>query len=90
MTLKELKGKYARLGDEIDALAAEGVRNEARLLRLMNDLDQVHRDLGELRRRTFNAPTLRDAVALPVLTTAVSPTPQARPVMLSPPLSMAG
>ena len=44
MTLNELKGKYARLSSEIDTLAAEGVRHEARLMRLMNDLDQVHRD----------------------------------------------
>ena len=90
MTLKELKGKYARLSDEVDVLAGEGAGNEARLLRLMNDLDQVHRELNELRRRTFHAPTLRDAVALPVLTSAVTPTPQAAPVMLSPALSMAG
>ena len=44
MTLNELKGKYARLSNEIDTLAADGVRHEARLMRLMNDLDQVHRD----------------------------------------------
>ena len=31
----------------------------------MNDLDQVHRELSELRLRTFGAPTLRDAVARP-------------------------
>lgn len=90
MTLKELKNKYLRLGDEIDGLAADGVRNEARLLRLMNDLDQVHRELGDLRRRTLHAPTLRDAVVLPVLTCAVTPAPQATPVMPSPALSMAG
>jgi len=63
MTLNELKGKYARLSNEIDTLAAEGGRNEARLLRLMNDLDDVHRELSALRMRTFAAPTLRDAVA---------------------------
>jgi hypothetical protein len=90
MTLKELKGKYARLSDEVDVLATDGVGNEARLLRLMNDLDQVHRELSELRRRTFHAPTLRDAVALPVLTCAVTAAPQAMPVVPAPALSMAG
>ena len=65
MTLNELKGKYARLSNQIDALAAEGGRNEARLMRLMNDLDEVHRELSALRRRTFGAPTLRDVVAWP-------------------------
>jgi len=65
MTLNELKGKYARLSNEIDALAAEGGRNEARLMRLMNELDEVHRELSTLRLRTFGAPTLRDAVMWP-------------------------
>jgi hypothetical protein len=65
MTLNELKGKYARLSNEIDTLAAEGGRNEARLMRLMNDLDDVHRELSALRMRTFAAPTLRDAVSRP-------------------------
>jgi hypothetical protein len=64
MTLKELKGKYARLSDEIDDLAAAGGRNEARLARLLGDLDQVHQQLAELRRRTFGAPTLRDVVSM--------------------------
>lgn len=63
MTLNELKGKYARLSNEIDVLAGASERNEARLVRLMTDLDQVHRDLADLRRRTLAAPTLRDAVA---------------------------
>jgi hypothetical protein len=63
MTLNELKGKYARLSNEIDALAGAGERNEARLVRLMTELDQVHRDLVDLRRRTLAAPTLRDAVS---------------------------
>jgi hypothetical protein len=87
MTLNELKGKYARLSNEIDALAAEGGPHEARLMRLMNDLEQVHRELSELRLRTFAAPTLRDAVvAGPELTAS-------RPLgvpMLAPALSMAG
>jgi hypothetical protein len=63
MTLNELKGKYTRLSNEIDVLAGAGERNEARLVRLMTELDQVHRDLADLRRRTLAAPTLRDAVA---------------------------
>jgi hypothetical protein len=62
MTLNELKGKYARLSNEVDQLAAAGGRNEARLACLLGDLDQVHRELTDLRRRTFAAPTLRDAV----------------------------
>lgn len=65
MTLNELKSKYERLGNEIDALAADGGRNEARLMRLMSELDDVHRELTELRLRTFAAPTLRDAVMGP-------------------------
>jgi uncharacterized protein involved in exopolysaccharide biosynthesis len=64
MTLNELKRKYADLSREIDALAADVGRNEVRLLRLMNELDEVHRELSLLRRLTFGAPTLRDAVAL--------------------------
>ena len=70
MTLNELKGKYARLSNEIDALAADGGRNEARLMRLMNELDEVHRELSALRLRTFGAPTLRDAVLSPALALA--------------------
>jgi len=62
MTLQELKGKYTQLSHEIDSLAAEGVRNQARLMGLMHDLDQVHCELSELRLRTLNAPTLRDVV----------------------------
>jgi hypothetical protein len=73
MTLKELKGKYARLSNEIDELAAAGGHNQARLVRLMNDLDQVHRDLTELRHRTFAAPTLRDAVPTPMAVPAAAP-----------------
>ena len=81
MTLNELKGKYARLSNEIDALAAEGGPHEARLMRLMNELDEVHGELSALRLRTFAAPTLRDAV---VLRSELAP---ARPIvvpMLSP------
>ncbi len=81
MTLKELKGKYARLSNEIDTLAIEGGRHEARLMRLMSDLDAVHRELCELRLRTFAAPTLRDSVTRP------EPVAPPRPVMV--PLSPA-
>ncbi len=63
MTLNELKGKYGRLSQEIDSLAGSGESHQARLVRLMNELDQVHAELSELRRRTLAAPTLRDAVA---------------------------
>ena len=99
MTLNELKGKYARLSSEIDTLAAEGVRHEARLMRLMNDLDTVHRELCNLRLRTFSAPTLHEAVSRPELVAARpvrvaqgAPTPAATPFapMLSPALAMAG
>jgi hypothetical protein len=103
MTLNELKGKYARLSNEIDALAANGGGHEARMLRLMNDLDQVHHELAELRRRTWTAPTLRDAVsrpepaavkppvAQPAVQPAVQPQPQpmAVPMGFSPALSAA-
>jgi hypothetical protein len=95
MTLYELKSRYARLSDEIDTLAAEGVRHEARLLRLMSDLDQVHRELSELRQRTFGVPTLRDAVSGPEPVTpraVVVPigVVAAESTMLTPALSMAG
>lgn len=99
MTLNELKGKYARLSIEIDTLAADGVRHEARLRRLMSDLDAVHSELCELRLRTFAAPTLREAVSRPepVVARAVvvalappAPTAALSPPMLSPALSMAG
>ena len=66
MTLKQLKEKYARLGDELDALAGEGGAHERRLAGLMDEIDQVHRELSDLRRCTFSAPTLRDAVTRPV------------------------
>ncbi len=63
MTLNELKGKYQRLSQEIDTLAGRGDGHHARLIRLMNELDEVHAQLTSLRRRTLSAPTLRDAVA---------------------------
>jgi hypothetical protein len=62
MTLNELKGKYNRLSQEIDSLAGGGERHQARLVRLMNELDQVHAELSRLRRSTLAAPTLRDIV----------------------------
>jgi hypothetical protein len=62
MTLYELKAKYQRLSDEVDLLAGAGERNDGRLLRLLHDLDQVHQQVTELRRRTLAAPTLRDVV----------------------------
>jgi hypothetical protein len=74
MTLKELKENYARLGNEIDALAAEGGHDEGRLSSLLNELDRVHQELRDLRRRTWAAPILRDAVTRPV---AVSMRPAA-------------
>ena len=98
MTLNELKGKYARLSHEIDALAASGQRHEARLMRLLNDLDQVHQELSALRRRTLCAPTLRDevqaaappaprAVVVPLVPAAA--TPQRQPLVAAQ-LSLAG
>lgn len=100
MTLKELKGKYSRLSNEIDDLAAAGGHNQARLARLMNDLDQVHRELCELRLRTFAAPTLRDAVPTPVavpraqplqpVAQAVAPSASVLPMPITAALSMAG
>lgn len=63
MTLNSLKGRYARLSNEFDALAGSGERNQSRLVRLLNEMDQVHHELVELRRRTLAAPTLRDVVS---------------------------
>jgi hypothetical protein len=63
MTLKELKGKYARISDEIDSLAASSTPNAGRLARLLAELDDVHRELAAFRRRTLTVPTLRDVVA---------------------------
>ncbi len=77
MTLNELKGKYNRLSQEIDSLAGSGECHQARLMRLMNELDQVHAELVDLRRRTVAAPTLRDAVNWPQPATATEEVPQA-------------
>lgn len=99
MTLNELKGKYARLSHEIDELAASGQRHEGRLMRLLNDLDQVHQELSALRRRTLSAPTLRDevqAAAAPAVSRAVivplvpaAAAPQRQPLVAAQ-LSLAG
>ncbi len=78
MTLNELKGKYARLSDEIDALAGAGARDESRLVWLMAELDRVHRELADLRRRTLAAPTLRDAVSWAWTAPATAPRPALR------------
>jgi hypothetical protein len=68
-------------------------------MRLMSDLDAVHRELCELRMRTFAAPTLRDAVSRPApvaprpaLVPAAAAEPAEAPTtpMFTPALSMAG
>lgn len=63
MTLDGLKGKYARLREEIDSLGCIVEPTEAKLTRLMCELDQVERDLAIYRRLARTAPTLRDVVA---------------------------
>jgi hypothetical protein len=63
MILDGLKRKYARLRDEIDSLGCIGDPTEAKLTRLMCELDQVERDLAVYRRLALAAPTLRDVVA---------------------------
>jgi DNA gyrase/topoisomerase IV subunit A len=98
MTLNELKNEYARLGNQIDALAGEGGSHEARLASLFDELDQVHHQLSELRRRTFGAPTLRDAVTRPVVVAlrplappeAAAARPQGVPVALAVTRAVAG
>ena len=62
MTLVELKGRYAQLSVEIDALADAGGHSEARLARLTLELDEIDREFTALRRRAAAAPTLHDAV----------------------------
>jgi hypothetical protein len=63
MTLNGLKGKYARLREEIDSLGCLAEPTEAKLTRLMCELDQVERDLVVYRRLAQTAPTLSDEVA---------------------------
>lgn len=66
MTLQELRGKYNRLSQEVDALAAAGERNPGRMGRLLRELDEVHRQIAAQRRRHLAVPTLRDVVERPV------------------------
>ena len=63
MTLTELKGKYARLNIEIEALAGGGGHSEAKLARLILELEEIDREFVALRRRAATAPTLRDVVS---------------------------
>ena len=63
MNLNELKGKYARLRDEIDALGGGvGEPGEAKHARLMRELDQVDEALAAFRELARSAPALADAV----------------------------
>ena len=62
MILDGLKRKYAHLRDEIDSLGCIGDPTEAKLTRLMCELDQVERDLAAYRRLAQTAPTLRDVI----------------------------
>jgi len=63
MTLTELKGKYARLNVEIEALAGAGVHSQAKLARLTHELEEIDREFVAFRRRAETAPTLRDVVS---------------------------
>ena len=63
MTLNELKGKYARLSVEIEALADTGAHSEAKLARLTHELEEIDREFVAFRRRAETAPTLRDVVS---------------------------
>jgi hypothetical protein len=64
MTLMELRGKYARLNNEIDDLVAGAEHNPGRMSRLLADLDEVHRQIVSARRRCLPLPTLNDVVEL--------------------------
>jgi hypothetical protein len=64
MTLLELRGRYARLNDEIDDLVAGGEHNPGPMNRLLADLDEVHRQIVSARRRCLPLPTLNDVVEL--------------------------
>ena len=61
MTLAQITANFARLRAEIDALG-RGEPSEARVARLICELDQCDRDLLAFRRLAKSAPTLRDAV----------------------------
>ena len=62
MSLNELKGRYARVRNEIDSLGRAGENSEARLARLMFELDEIDQELAAFKRRNLAAPTLRDVV----------------------------
>ena len=62
MTLHELNGKYARLRDEIESLWGDGKQSQAKLARLMFELDQIDQEFAAVRRRALNAPVLREVV----------------------------
>lgn len=63
MTLTELKGKYARLSVEIEALAGAGGHSEAKLARLTHELEEIDREFVAFRRRAEAAPILHDVVS---------------------------
>ena len=63
MSLNELKNNYARLRDEINSVGGAGERSEAKLARLISELDQIDQDLATFKRLARAAPTLRDVVA---------------------------
>jgi hypothetical protein len=65
MNLNELKGKYARLRDEIDALGGIGEPGEAKHARLMRELDQVDEALAAYRALARSASALTDTVGSP-------------------------
>ena len=63
MTLTELKGKYARLSVEIEALAGAEAHSEAKLARLTHELEEIDREFVAFRQRAATAPTLCDVVS---------------------------
>ena len=63
MSLNELKNNYARLRDEINCVGGAGERSEAKLARLICELDKIDQDLANFKRLARAAPTLRDVVA---------------------------
>jgi hypothetical protein len=62
MNLIELKGKYARLRDEIDSLGGKGGNSEARRARLLSELDQIDEEYAAVKRRSLTAPTLNEVI----------------------------
>jgi hypothetical protein len=61
MTLDQINANFARLRTEIDALANDD-HSEARVARLICELDQVDRELVAFKHLAMTAPVLRDAV----------------------------